>query len=280
MNQPIPHVPLPKHGEVAEYQFGPLSMLNPRVPRGRVRELTQDRSAIYPGTSRTIWVKEPPHVSEGTPIEVIFFQDGGLYLDPDGPVRAGVVLDNLTASGVIPPTLGIFVDPGVFPQEHHRKNRNAEYDAFDPSYANFLVEEVLPLAVHDALPMPSLADQWVICGGSSGGNGALTAAWLRPDRFKAAISFLASFPQMPGGNPFPGLATTDARRLLRIFMQTAQFDLNHGEPTDNWFAENLETAAALDRTGHDLRLVVGQGGHSPNHGGVLLPDAVAWVFGR
>ena len=51
-----------------------------------------------------------------------------------------------------------------------------------------------------------------------------------------------------------------------------------GERDDNWFAENLETAAALTRAGIDTRLVVGDGGHHPNHGGVLLPDALRWLW--
>ena len=38
-------------------------------------------------------------------------------------------------------------------------------------------------------------------------------------------------------------------------------------------------AAALAEAGYDLRLVVGDGGHSPNHGGVLLPDALRWALG-
>jgi hypothetical protein len=29
---------------------------------------------------------------------------------------------------------------------------------------------------------------------------------------------------------------------------------------------------------YDFRLVLGDGGHSPNHGVVLLPDALRWAF--
>lgn len=125
-------------------------------------------------------------------IESVVFQDGRLYLDPEGPVRAGIVLDNLVAGNLIPPTVGIFVDPG--------------------------------------------------------------------------------------GNPFPELISRHPANDVRVFMQTAQRDLNWGQPADNWFAENLRVAAALDEAGHDLRLVVGSGGHSPNHGGVLLPDALRWML--
>lgn len=125
-------------------------------------------------------------------IETVIFQDGRLYLDPEGPVRAGIVLDNLVAGNLIPPTVGIFVDPGV--------------------------------------------------------------------------------------DPFPELISRHPANDVRVFMQTAQRDLNWGQSADNWFAENLRVAAALDEAGHDLRLVVGSGGHSPNHGGVLLPDDLRWML--
>jgi hypothetical protein len=50
------------------------------------------------------------------------------------------------------------------------------------------------------------------------------------------------------------------------------------EPEDNWLASNLRVAAALAEAGYDFRLVLGDGGHNPNHAGVLLPDALRWVF--
>jgi enterochelin esterase family protein len=37
---------------------------------------------------------------------------------------------------------------------------------------------------------------------------------------------------------------------------------------------NLRVAAALAQAGYGFRLVLGDGGHRPNHGGVLLPDAL------
>jgi hypothetical protein len=44
--------------------------------------------------------------------------------------------------------------------------------------------------------------------------------------------------------------------------------------TDNWCSANLTMAAALAERGYDLRLVLGGGGHDPNHGGAILPDAL------
>jgi enterochelin esterase family protein len=66
------------------------------------------------------------------------FQDGHLYLDPDGEFRAGVVFDNLVHRGEMPVTVGVFVDPG------EPENRNAEYDTFSDAYATFLPTEILP----------------------------------------------------------------------------------------------------------------------------------------
>ncbi len=50
------------------------------------------------------------------------------------------------------------------------------------------------------------------------------------------------------------------------------------EPEQNWLANNLRVAAALAEAGYDFRLVLGDGGHSPNHGGTLIPDALRWLW--
>ncbi|MFV2087624.1 alpha/beta hydrolase-fold protein [Micromonospora sp. LOL_021] len=83
-----------------------------------------------------------------------------------------------------------------------RKQRNVEYDAFDDRYATFLLTEIIP-QVTGRFSITDDPDQWGICGGSSGGNCAFTAAWLRPDRFRRVLCCLSSFVQMPGGNPLP-----------------------------------------------------------------------------
>lgn len=172
------------------------------------------------------------------------------------------------------------MDPGVLVDVSgpaKRKNRNAEYDAFDDRYVTFLLEEILPV-VQSRWSISEDHDRWGICGGSSGGNCAFTAAWQRPDAFRRVICFLSSFVQMPGGNPYPVLIPESARKPLRIFMQAGHRDLHWNEPESNWFASNLRVAAALAEAGYDLRLVLGDGGHGPNHGGVVLPDALRWAF--
>lgn len=272
--------PLPIDQSHVVYAYGPDSQVQDGVSPGETVELVLPGSTAYPGTSRRMWVHTPAGHDAARPAQVVVFQDGWWYLDPAGQVRAGTVLDNLVASGALPPTLGVFVDPGVFadvedPDE--RKNRNAEYDAFDDRYVTFLLEEVLPL-VEGRWALSADPAHRAICGGSSGGNCAFTAAWHRPDQFGRVIAFLSSFAQMPGGNPYPQLIPKTPAKPLRVFLQAGHRDLNWNEPEENWLATNLRVSAALAEAGYDFRLVLGDGGHSPNHGGVLLPDALRWTI--
>ncbi|MEJ7831442.1 MAG: alpha/beta hydrolase-fold protein [Nocardioides sp.] len=239
-----------------------------------------DEARAYPGTTRSVWVHVPVSAQADEKLRCMVFQDGGGYLDPDDDIRGGIVLDNLIAAGAIPPMVGIFVDPGLFPEvedPRERKNRNAEYDAFDSRYADFLIDEVLPL-VGKAAPISDDPKDRGLCGHSSGGNAALTAAWHRPDAFGKVIGFVSSFAQMPGGNPYPRLIPAEPARTIRIFLQAAHRDLAWNEPDFNWLAENLKVAAALAQGGYDFRLVLGDGEHNTNHAGVLMPDALRWLW--
>lgn len=279
MSSRVPFLPLPDGTGPAVYEHGPFSDRGESTP-GRTEEILLTDSRIYPGTERRIWIHVPAEVDTDQTTGFVIFQDGRLYLDPEGEVRGGIVLDNLHHAGVIPPTIGIFVNPGtrtgpVLPTTP--RQRNLEYDAADDSYARFLIDEVLPV-VKERRPLLNDPRRAVLCGGSSGGNASFTAAWHRPDVFGAAICCLSSFAQMPGGNPYPDLIPSSGKRDVRYFLQIGQWDLNHDQPRRNWFAENLRVAAALAEGGDEVRTVVGDGGHSPNHGGVILPDALHWTL--
>ena len=273
----VPYRPLPLDQSGVRYSYGPDSVAVPGVPVGTTVKFDWNDSNVYPGTSRRFWVHVPALYDPAKPASVMVFQDGWWYLDPEGAVRSGIALDNLIHRGDIPTTIGIFVDPGVFMDAAEPKNRNNEYDAFDDRYATFLLTEIIP-HVAERYTLSDDPENWGICGGSSGGNAALTAAWLRPDKFSRVIGFLSSFVQMPGGNPYPELIPNSPAKPLRIFLQAGHRDLNWNKSERNWFANNLRVGAALAEAGYDFRLVLGDGGHSPNHGGVLLPDALRWLW--
>ncbi|MFF9671047.1 alpha/beta hydrolase [Streptomyces eurythermus] len=273
----MPYQPLPIDQSDVRYVHGPDSAPQPGVPAGETVAFEWGDSEVYPGTVRKFWVHVPARYDPAEPASLTVFQDGWWYLDPAGEVRGAIVLDNLVHHGDIPVTIGVFVDPGVFPGAENPKNRNNEYDAFDDRYVTFLLTEIIP-RVAERYALARSPERWGICGGSSGGNCAFTAAWLRPDKFRRVIGYLSSFAQMPGGNPYPDLVSRTPRKPLRVFLQGGHRDLRWNEPQRNWLAENLRVAAALAEAGYDFRLVLGDGGHSPNHGGVLLPGALRWLW--
>ncbi|MDR7254353.1 enterochelin esterase family protein [Nocardioides sp. BE266] len=226
------------------------------------------RTTLLDLDDRRVWL----HVPEAEAPDgwaCVVFQDGAGFLDPDDDLRAGIVLGDLVASGSIRPTVGVFVDAA--------EDRNGEYDAFDATYADLLADRVLPL-VGEHVHLAEDPSQRTLCGFSSGGNASLTAAWHRPDSFGAVVGFSSSFPQVCGGNPFPRLLATEARRPIRVFLHVGRRDLGWDEPEDNWVAENLRTAAALHEAGYDVRLELGDGGHDSHDAGVLLPDALRWAL--
>lgn len=256
----IPYVRQPADFPV-RYAHGPESFPQPGVPQGTILH--------WEGGGRRYWVYVPQQYEPSEPASLMVFQDGWLYLDPDGEMRVPVVFDNLIHRREMPVTIGVFVEPG--------EDRNAEYDAFSDAYANFLLAEILP-AVRDRYAIADDQDQWAIGGGSSGGSCAFTVAWMQPDRFRRVLSFVGSFAQIRGGNPYPELIRDTPRKPLRVFLQAGARDLNWNTPELNWFSANLRIAAELAERGYDLRLVLGDGGHDPNHGGAILPDALRWLW--
>jgi len=268
----IPYVRQPADfSEPVRYRHGPDSARQPGVPRGTVEEYVWTASRVFPGTNRRYWVYVPAQYEASEPASLMVFQDGHLYLDPEGDMRGSIVFDNLIDRGEMPVTIGVFVDPGQL------RNRNVEYDAFSDAYARFLLTEILP-SVRERYLVTDDPDQWAIGGGSSGGSCAFTVAWTRPDRFRRVLSFLGSFAQLQGGNRYPELIHDTPKKPLRIFLQAATRDLNWDAAELNWFSANLRVAAALAERGYDLRFVLGDGGHDPNHGGAILPDALRWLW--
>ena len=269
----IPYVRQPTDFSTpVRYAHGPDSSRHPDVPEGTTVEHEWNASHVFPGTDRRYWVYVPAQYTGSEPASLMVFQDGRMYLDPEGEMRVPVVFDNLIHGGEMPVTIGVFVDPGA-------ETRNAEYDAFSDAYATFLLTEILP-PVRDSYAITDDPDRWAIGGGSSGGSCAFTVAWMHPDRFRRVLCFLGSFAQLRGGNRYPELIQETPQKPLRVFLQAATRDLNWDAAELNWFSANLRVAAALAERGYDLRFVLGDGGHDPNHCGAILPDALRWLWRR
>lgn len=261
-----------------DYLPGPDSMRQPDVPRGKVTERFW-KSNVFANTERKFWVYVPAQYSPAEPAALMVFQDGGAYVGETGDFRVPIVFDNLIARGELPVTIGLFIDPGKIPPKEPdgkpQSNRSFEYDTLSDQYARFLLEEMIPEVSKDY----KLADDpaaRAICGISSGGICAFTAAWERPDAFSKVLSHVGSFTNIRGGHVYPALIRQTPKKGIRVFLQDGSADLDN--QYGNWPLANQQMSAALKFAHYDYQFIYGDGGHSGKHGGAILPDSLRWLW--
>ncbi|MFO0801663.1 MAG: alpha/beta hydrolase-fold protein [Gemmataceae bacterium] len=258
-----------------DYTLGPDSIPQDGVPQGKVAGPIKWTSQVFEGTEREYWVYVPAQYKAEQPACVMVFQDGGTYVNAKGQFRVPVVFDNLIHKKQMPVTVGIFVSPGTFPGGKGRSNRSFEYDTVSNQYASFLEKELLP-EVGKTVKLREDAAGRAICGISSGGICAFTAAWERPDLFSKVLSHVGSFTNIRGGDVYPGLIRKTEKKPIRVYLQDGSGDLDnvHG----HWPLANLQMAASLKHMGYDYTLAYGDGGHNGMHGGVILPESLVWLW--
>jgi enterochelin esterase family protein len=221
----------------------------------------------------------PAQYDGKTPAAIMIFQDGGSYANEKGQFRATVVFDNLIHKKEMPVTIGVFLNPGTVPssnpKEKGRSNRSFEYDTPSDQYATFLEKEILP-EIEKKYNVRKDAAGRALCGISSGGICAFTAAWERPDLFGKVLSHVGSFTNIRGGDVYPGMIRKTEKKPIRIFLQDGSNDLDnlHG----HWPLANRSMAAALKFAKYDFVYVEGDGGHNGKHGGVILPESLRWLW--
>lgn len=103
MTSRVPYSPISIDQSAVVYDHGPDSFPRSDVQSGQTTRVDLDDSAAYPGTTRGVWVHVPAAAPPEQVLPCMVFQDGGGFLDPEGSLRAGIVLDNLVAAGPIPP---------------------------------------------------------------------------------------------------------------------------------------------------------------------------------
>jgi enterochelin esterase-like enzyme len=249
------------------------------VPQGKVT--TQPwRSTIYEGTVRSYSMYVPAQYNPDRPAALMVFQDGHAYLKSDGSFRTTTVFDNLIHQGAMPVTLALFVDPGHQGESppadpFKSSNRSREYDELSDTYAQFLLKELIP----------ELRKRWnisddprmhAIAGLSSGGICAFTAAWQRPDYFHKVLSHIGSYVNINGGHTYPALIRMSEPKPIRILLQDGSNDLDNR--FGNWWLANQEMAAALKFRGYDYSFETGEGGHTGEDGGRILPLSLRWLW--
>jgi enterochelin esterase-like enzyme len=264
----------------ADYTLGPDSLPGQGVPRGRIEGPFVFHSRIFENTVRQYWIYVPAQYDAAREAALMVFQDGHKYVHLEQEYRAPVVMDNLIHAGHMPVTIGVFVNPGhagsELPDNPWRaSNRSFEYDSLSEQYARFLIEELLP-EVEKSYRLTSDPEARALVGVSSGGICAFTAAWERPDSFRKVVSHIGSFTNIRGGHVYPALVRKSAKRPLRVFLQAGTNDLDNAH--GSWPLANQQMAAALEFRGYDYRFELGDGGHTHEHGGSLLPETLRWLW--
>jgi enterochelin esterase-like enzyme len=257
------------------YALGADSLPQPGVPTGVISDHHWQSEHSYPGTERDYWLYVPQQYNESQPACLMVFQDGESYLKEGIPT----VFDNLIHRGEIPVTVGLFVNPGTpgpgNPVYGGTDNRSVEYDSLGDAYARFLLEELIPEVTRIYRVTDDRAGR-AICGISSGGICAFTAAWERPDSFGCVVSHCGSFTNIRGGHTYPSLIRLNDRKPIRVFLQGGSNDVDcvYG----SWSLANLEMAAAFAYRDYDYQFVYGVGGHSLKHGASIFPETLRWLW--
>jgi enterochelin esterase-like enzyme/sugar lactone lactonase YvrE len=268
-----------------DYTLGPDSQPHDGVPKGTVTRFVLKPGRYYPGTPHHCAVYVPAQYDASKPTPFMIFLDGSGALG-DG-VRVPVVFDNLIAKHELPPTIGIFIDPGVLPvvsdEVQNRYNRIFEYDSLSGRFAEFLLNELIP-EVAKSYNLSKNPDDHGISGVSTGAVGAFMVAWNRPDQFHRVLSFIGTYVAMKGADSMPALVRKTEPKPIRIFMQDGTND--HIVPaapfgtsfSGSWPMANHVMHEALEYSGYDVKLVMGTEGHNMKQGGAIMPDALRWLW--
>ncbi len=266
-------------------RLGPDSEIHKDVPRGKIEGPFEFKSHVLANTVRKYWVYVPEQYKADKPACVLVFQDGARAINPRGVLRVPIVMDNLIHKKEMPVTIGIFITPGqrgeTFPDSigtGNPNNRSVEYDSLGDAYARFLCDELLP-EVGKTYNLTKDPEGRAIGGASSGAICAFTVAWERPDQFRKVISLIGSFTDLRGGHVYPDLVRKAEKKPIRVFIQDGTKDNRNAQrPTRDWHLQNQAMVAALTEKGYDMAHVFGDGTHSDNHGGAILPDILRWIW--
>lgn len=259
--------------------YGPDSERQAGVPKGEITKHVW-KSKVFPNTIREYYVYVPAQYDGKTPAALMIFQDGHTYVKEDGDFWVPTVFDNLIHQRAMPITIGLFINPGQHGDELPKDpwkgdNRSFEYDTLTNQYVRMLTEELIP-EISKTYKLADSPTMRAICGISSGGICAFTAAWQRPDYFHKVLSHVGSFTNIKGGYVYPSLIRKAPKRNIKVFLQDGSHDLDnqHG----NWWLSNQQMDAALKFSHYDYKFVGGTGGHNGKHGGAILPESLRWLW--
>ncbi len=260
--------------QVEVYDPNPFVLTPPGGLKGELLDMGELRCKTFPDTLRRWYVYLPPGLDPAKEYPVMIGQDA--QWDRQWQANG---LENCAAKGLIPPTVGVFIEPGQDKAGNYG-NRSKEYDSLDAHYSQFLLTEVLP-AVEKLVKLSKEPAKRALVGMSSGGICSFTACWERPDQFGVALSFIGSFANIAsgdskreGGHNYPFLIRKNENKPIRVYLQDGARDLDnvHG----SWWLCNQQMASALKFKGYDFVWSPGEGFHNTKHARRLFDKVLVW----
>ena len=294
----------------------PETSVQPGVPQGEVFEFTMSsaNSKFYPGIARdanTFGTADPTdptrmvvttshpapyirHVAVYVPKQYVPGTAAPFIVGADGIDRGlFTVLDNLIAQHRVPVMVAISIGNGG--GDAQGSERGLEYDTMSGRYAEFVENEVLPLAEKTAnVTLTSDPNGRATMGGSSGGSCAMIMAWYHPEWYHRVLTFSGTYvnqqwphdPETPGGawEFHAHLIPNSPAKPLRIWLEVGDKDnYNSNALRDNmhdWVVANENMAKVLAAKGYHYQFVFARNaGHTDRATHVqTLPEALEYIW--
>lgn len=266
--------PLLSVAEMPDAPAQPWIVRKPGTPAGVVKEGTI-QSSILRG-SRPVAVYTPPGYEAGTertyPLLIVF--DGTAYRDL---IPLPAILDNLTATGKIPPVVAILV--GRLEAEERESDLSC-----NRSFSRFVAEELLPWA-RQGYRVTSEAGGVALAGSSLGGLGAACAVLERPDLFGNVLAQSGAFWWKQEGDPqFEWVRRQLASRPrlpLRFYLDVGTLEVRPAAGNGPSLLEaNRRLVQTLRAKGYDLLFSEYSGGHGYANWQGTIADGLIFLLQR
>jgi enterochelin esterase-like enzyme len=241
----------------------------PDVPKSQGGRIDRFHSTILNNDHR-VWVYTPPgYKREGKPYNLLLLFDGSGYVSL---IPAPVVLDNLLAKGLIPPTVAVLVDSGS------GEARDRELTC-NPQFVEFVTKEVLPW-VRQNYNVTSEPSRTIVGGASFGGLAAAYVAMKHPEIFGNVLAQSGSFWWKPENDDeyewltrqFVASPKLPIRFYLQIGLLENLSTARLGSPTMLVASRHLRDV--LQAKGYTVQLQEINGGHDFFNWQAALPDGL------
>lgn len=243
----------------------------PGVPTGKVEEHKIKSASL--DSERTVWIYTPPgYTPTAKPYRLLVLFDGEVYTDT---VPTPIILDNLLAKKMLPPTVAVFV--GVMSFELRRRDLPCY-----PPFFEFLVKELIPW-VRENYHVTTDPSETIVGGSSYGGLASAYAAFRYPEIFGNILSQSGSYWWKPNDDPAFGWLIrqyeASPKLPLRFYLDVGLMEIG-ANGTSPMIDVNRRMRDILQAKGYDVTYQEFNGGHQYINWQGTLVDGLLALTGK